>query len=60
MAIGGSFWTEELLLKTNLQIFFRTYEAEAICFFGHNKKSNPVFYVHEGVYVLHVCIEVVV
>jgi hypothetical protein len=56
MAIGGSFWTEELLLKTNLQIF-RTYEAEAICFLGHNKKSNPVFYVHEGVYV---CIEVVV
>jgi hypothetical protein len=58
MAIGGSFWTEELLLKTNLQIF-RTYEAEAICFLGHNKKSNPIFYVHEGVYVLHVCIEVV-
>ena len=41
------------MLKTNLQIF-RTYVAEAICFLGHNKKSNPIIYVHEGVYVLHV------
>lgn len=49
------------MLKTNLQIF-RTYVAEAICFLGHNEKSNPIVYVHEGVYVLHVffCIEVVV
>ena len=46
------------MLKTNLQIF-RTYVAEAICFLGHNKKSNPIVDVHEGVYVLHVCIEVV-
>jgi len=51
--LGVVFWTEELLLKTNLQIF-RTYVAEAICFLGHNKKSNPISYVHEGVYVLHV------
>lgn len=47
------------MLKTNLQIF-RTYVAEAICFLGHNEKSNPIVYVHEGVYVLHVCIVVVV
>lgn len=51
--LGVVFWTEELLLKTNLQIF-RTYVAEAICFLGHNKKSNPIVDVHEGVYVLHV------
>jgi hypothetical protein len=31
-------------------------------FLGHNKKLNPLFYVHEGVYAvfLHICIEVVV
>jgi len=43
------------LLKTNLQIF-RTYEAEAICL---GTKNRTLFYVHEGVYVLHVCIVVV-
>jgi len=54
---GGSFGQRNFLLKTNLQIF-RTYEAEAICFWA--QKIEPCITYMRGVYVLHVCIVVVV